>query len=331
MSNSHVDEKSVDNRRQRPIRAALNGGLLVVVWILILFIVSCSLGTFAGVDRYRRTEGQRALDTHESSDVQRLLQSRSLHVVLVLGGLFLLPFAAACLCDEFCQQLSIELQHSAEPIVWLLGIPMFGAFAGWFTSFAIVSRDPQAGFLFRAMALMSAVLLLTGVKANAEVAKTLWDRSTADGIVLQTSHFSCVAATVANAARLCGKDVSEKEAAQLMRTTRSGTNMAGVRYGLWQLKIEHQILSRSHNQISRINFPSVLFVDHPSAGHESHALLYRQPKGDMFELWEPMDGPLVMTEEQIVTFWYGRGVECVIASSPKRKTSASITAFQRHP
>ena len=287
----------------------------MVVWILILFVVSCSLGTFAGVDRYRRTNGQGAIDTHESSDVQRLLQSRSLHVVLVLGGLILLPFAAACLCDEFCQQLSIELQHSAEPIVWLLGIPMFGAFAGWLTSFAIVSRDSQAGFLFRAMVLLSAVLLLTGVKANAEVAQMLWDRSTPDGIVLQTSHFSCVAATVANAAGLCGKDVSEKEAAQLMRTTRSGTSMAGVRYGLWQLRIEQRTLSRSHNQISRINFPAVLFVDHPSAGHESHALLYRQPKGDRFELWEPMGGRLVMTEKQIATFWHGRGVECVTPAS----------------
>ena len=288
----------------------------MVVWILILFVLSCSLGAYAGVDRYRRTEGQGACATHKSAAVQRLLMSPSLHGVLALSSLIIFPFAAACLCDEFCQQLPIKLQHSAEPIVWLLTIPMFGAFAGWLTSFAIVSRDSQAGFLFRAMVLMSTVLLLTGVKANAEVAQTLWDRSTADGIVLQTSHFSCVAATVANIAKLCGKDVSEKEAALLMRTTRSGTSMAGVRYGLWQLKIEQRTLSRRHNQISRINFPALLFVDHPSAGHESHALLYRQPQGDRFELWEPMGGRLVMTEEQIATFWHGRGVECLITSSP---------------
>ncbi|MCP4785824.1 MAG: hypothetical protein GY903_05365 [Fuerstiella sp.] len=287
----------------------------MVVWLFILFVASCSLGAFAGADRCRRGFTQRGPATHGNMEVHQLLQSRSLWGVLALGCLLLCPFAAACFSDEFCQKLPIELQRHCEPIVWLLGIPMFGAFAGWITSFALVSRDSQAGFVLRAMIIMSAVLLMTSFKANAEISQMLWDRSTPDGIVLQTSHFSCVAATVSNIAGLCGRNISEKDAADLMRTTRSGTNMAGIRYGLRQLGIENRTLPRTHNQVSRINFPALLLVDHPSAGHESHALLYRQPHGDRFELWEPMGGRLLMTEEQIATFWHGRGVECVIASS----------------
>lgn len=54
----------------------------------------------------------------------------------------------------------------------------------------MISRGPQAGFLLRAMVLLSAILPGTGVKANAEVSQMLWHHSTADGIVLQTRHFS---------------------------------------------------------------------------------------------------------------------------------------------
>ena len=162
----------------------------MVAWILLLFIVSCSLGILAGADRHRRTTGQGGPAIDGCTAVQRLLQSRSLHGALALSGLILLPLAATCFADELCQKLAIELQPNVEPIVWLLGIPMFGAFAGWLTSIAVVSRDPQAGFLLRAMKLMSAALMMTGIKANAEIAHMLWNRSTDDGIVLQTSHFS---------------------------------------------------------------------------------------------------------------------------------------------
>jgi hypothetical protein len=92
--------------------------------------------------------------------------------------------------------------------------------------------------------------------------------------------------------------------------------MGSVRYGLWLLGIENRTLPRTHNQINRIDFPALLFVDHATSGHESHALLSRQPRGNSIELWEPLGGRLVMTEEQIFTFWHGRGVECVIASLP---------------
>ena len=83
------------------------------------------------------------------------------------GCLILAPFATACLPDEFCQKLPIEVRRNSEPIVRLLGIPMFGAFAGWLTSFALLSRDSQAGFVLRA------VLMMTGFRANVEVSQML--------------------------------------------------------------------------------------------------------------------------------------------------------------
>ncbi|MDG2128419.1 MAG: hypothetical protein P8K08_10545 [Fuerstiella sp.] len=107
--------------------------------------------------------------------------------------------------------------------------------------------------------------------------------------------------------------------------------MADTRYGLWQLNMEHQTLPRTHNQISRIKFPTMLIVALLSAGHESHALLYREPNGDEFELWQPTGGYFIMTDQQITTFRHGHGVKCVITSSPNRNAGTSLTAFQGHP
>ena len=288
----------------------------MIAWLAVLFFLAGSLGAFAAADRCRRMLSPDQPQTSSRPNVAQLLQSRSLLVALLAGCGLLSPCAAACYCDEFCQILPLTLQQMAEPLVWLLSVPMFAAFAGWLTYFAIRTHDPQSGFLLRSMTLMGVLLLLTGFRANAGVSHLLWQRVTPDGIVLQTSHFSCVAATVANMAGLCGQAISEKEAAELMRTTRSGTSMAGIRSGLTKLGIPHQTLPRSQNLISRIDFPALLLVDHPTAGYESHALLYRQPQGDRFELWEPMDGRLLMTEAQIATFWHGRGVTCVSLSSP---------------
>ena len=173
----------------------------MIVWLFFLFVVSCSLGAIAGVDRNRR--GRRT-DGH--IELQRLLQSKTLQIVLALGCLVLAPFAAACFSDELCQMLPIELQRNCEPMVWLLGIPMFGAFAGWFTSFALVSRDFQAGFVLRAMIIMSAVLMMTGFKANAEISQMLWNRFTSDGIMLQTSHFFGMEGTSSGRYRVASSD-----------------------------------------------------------------------------------------------------------------------------
>ena len=94
-------------------------------------------------------------------------------------------------------------------------------------------------------------------------------RITADGVVLQSSNASCLAASAANIARILGKQRTEREMARLCKTSADGTYPTQALVGLRQIGIQGRKVSNSERDIRSIKPPAILFfLD------DTHAVVY---------------------------------------------------------
>jgi hypothetical protein len=59
----------------------------------------------------------------------------------------------------------------------------------------------------------------------------------------------------------------------------------------------------------RLKVPAMIFIDHPSAGEESHAVAYMGNHLDSAEIWDPLEGKRFVTSQQLKKIWHGRGIE----------------------
>ncbi|MFC1573444.1 cysteine peptidase family C39 domain-containing protein [Candidatus Eisenbacteria bacterium] len=141
------------------------------------------------------------------------------------------------------------------------------------------------------------------------VADTLGESIAADGLVHQTSGISCAAATGANISRMAGLEKTEREMAALMETCMLGTELPRIERAMQRLGFESRRVQVAEEDISVVKPPAMLFVDHPQAGAESHVVAYFGPKGDTYEVWDPLDGPIHMDPERLSACWHGRALE----------------------
>ncbi len=159
------------------------------------------------------------------------------------------------------------------------------------------------------MATVITVIDFTYYQRMEPIASILGDDKTEMGVILQTSGASCSAATCANIAAFYGLNVSEKEMAELLGTTRRGTERSQVLYGMKQLGFSSNEIFQTEIDLTRIRPPAYLNVGHPVTGPESHAVAYMGRADGKFEIWDPLSGKVYMSPKQIYQIWLGKAME----------------------
>lgn len=129
-------------------------------------------------------------------------------------------------------------------------------------------------------------------------------RITADGVVLQSSNASCLAASAANIARILGKQRTEREMARLCKTSADGTYPTQALVGLRQIGIQGRKVSNSERDIRSIKPPAILFfLD------DTHAVVYVGLSNELAEIWNPSVGKTWLSTSRVHDLWTGHALE----------------------
>ncbi|MCZ6689914.1 MAG: cysteine peptidase family C39 domain-containing protein [Planctomycetota bacterium] len=206
--------------------------------------------------------------------------------------------------------MPLWFQLRGQQILWaaLLGVVTFLASLSASASFKV--GDPRRWKLVFAFSLLVGSIYFLIHNLNAPIAPRLVELVDEDGVILQTSGVSCVAASAANIVRLYGIERTEKAMADYLGTTRMGTTMAQLIYGLDRMGFECRPVERPDGAPLELRAPAVLLVDHPRTPREGHAVAYVGKKEGLFEILDPTLGRIRLTQEQVSVIWHGHAVEC---------------------
>lgn len=227
--------------------------------------------------------------------------------ILVLV-LIAVPFVAT-LTDEAARWLPLMLQRHVHVLAWSLTLLGLAGMAGFSISIAL-----RTGHARRRSLMLAVVLLIPALNVSAwprvrPIADRLERKETIDGIVLQSHHASCAAASVANVGRLVGKDVDELGAARLLGTTRFGSSPGQIRYALDSLGIA--FLEIEGSELASVAPPAILFVARRRPdGPGEHAVVYVGRHEGGYEIWDPRSGRTVYSHDEARHVWKGGGLSC---------------------
>lgn len=176
---------------------------------------------------------------------------------------------------------------------------------------------PKRRRILVALPLVTGALFFLVWNMNAPIAPRLYEKMGPKNVViLQSSGVSCVAASAANIVRRYGIEMTEREMAHALGTTRMGTTMAQLIYGLEPMGFECTTVERPDGAPMDLQPPAVLLVDHPRTPREGHAAAYMGTDGDKFEVWDPTLGKVFLSQDELNDIWHGHAVECRRTKSP---------------
>jgi hypothetical protein len=128
------------------------------------------------------------------------------------------------------------------------------------------------------------------------------------GYVLQTSSFSCGAASAANLLQAHGLPASEREMASLAGTCVLGTSPGEL---ICALRAKG-LVTRKHwmtpEQLRVCNQPAILLVDYPDMGPLAHAIMFERCAGQCFNVVDPLCGLQSLSEAELVGRWRGHAI-----------------------
>jgi len=193
--------------------------------------------------------------------------------------------------------------------------------------------DPDSRRFFR----VSAVLLIIATAALPAVAYPLMlerarttlhltdlsDRRDDDGTILQSTHYTCAPAALANVAIILGCEINEREMARRCETTPQGTLPAKMIRALGSIGIDGELRRVEPFELARLESPAILFVDHPATGRESHSIVYLGPADhtrDEHQVIDPLHGRLIMGNWELEAIFHGSMIR--LESSPNERPSS---------
>ena len=143
------------------------------------------------------------------------------------------------------------------------------------------------------------------------------------GVILQSHPSSCAAASAANIAEVLGIEKTEKEMAQLMNTSEMiGTNAGQIIHAMEQVGIQCSKRWVDDSTPINISTPAMFFVDNEVIGPESHAVAFMGIQDGKWEIWDPLEGKLPHSYEQLKNIWHGKSLECSVAGKDNNVASA---------
>jgi hypothetical protein len=128
-------------------------------------------------------------------------------------------------------------------------------------------------------------------------------RISSDGVILQTTPYTCVPAAGANIAAILGVHTTEKQLVESFHTTRDGTFPAQALRGLRELGISGRKVPAGGG-IRAVHAPAMLFVL-----NDTHAVVYAGMTGGLVEIWNFNAGKTFLSEWRLREIWDGHALE----------------------
>ncbi len=201
------------------------------------------------------------------------------------------------------------LDYSIMEIQWGLLTGIFAFTFGFASALAL-----RAGHRERHKVVIASVLFVAAIQImqwnyTRPVTGELKDDISPSGMVSQTSPVSCAAASGATILRTFGQARTEREMASLYRTSVLGTSAAQIIYGNARLGIGSRKVDLPDRDPAGLVAPAMIFIDHPFAGPEAHAVAFLGMEKGKAVLWDPLSGLARFDGPVLATFWRGHGVE----------------------
>lgn len=208
-----------------------------MLWkLLVVQLIATSIGVVLG-----RRITSRIREIQLESLFQRV---PVLRVVTVFGAVVLASVMALEASDSLCQWLPLLWQRHRAATNWMIASGLFGLASGFLSAVAVRTSHDQRRLVLATTLAGHALFAITHLQKYGDVSAQLSVRETSDGIVLQSHHATCAAATLANIARQHGMVLDERGAVRLLGTTTAGTNRGQIRYALERLRIPFRMLDR---------------------------------------------------------------------------------------
>jgi hypothetical protein len=249
----------------------------------------------------------RAVSAGQSDRHFPAMLRRARHLYLAIPLLSALPWVNYYVASRPSLQWDMPdwLQLHWAALSWCMVSAILAYFFGFCSAVAWASTKWGR----RLPALFSVVVLLVvqlyaiwSSQPNLPPLDNPWTSS--DGVILQTSPYTCVPASGANIAALLGVHTTEKELAALCHTTRDGTFPAGALSGLRQLGLVGRKVTADSRDIRTVRPPAMLFV----LG-DTHAVVYARNSGGLLEIWNPSAGKAFITDDRLRHIWTGHALE----------------------
>lgn len=171
------------------------------------------------------------------------------------------------------------------------------------STLALRARHPQVK-LVMVSAVTFLIAFLAAQYANARpIDVTALRHQEKDGVILQTSSATCVAAACANIVRTYGMNMSEADMVTALGTTMRGTSTAQVVLGMSRLGFACRLVDA--RSIEQVHPPALLLVN----GADSHAVAYMGAQDNRLIVLDPMRGRTLLTPELLSRIWRGHAIE----------------------
>lgn len=268
-----------------------------VIAIYLVALAALALGLWRGA-RVLRRHPELAFDAaHHRMPEMRLLAGTSAMALLLSVVIFS--------HYELLWRVPWPLDPWVLPVMYLFsgGSLLYLFTAGLRLAYRV--RHPERHKLLLAAVLMTACLGHLYLRYARPVHARLRDERTPDGIITQTSGYSCAAAASANYLRLLGRPATEKEMARLAGTTILGTSPGEVIRALRRKGVRAHKERITADALCARPGPAILLVDFPGLGPLSHAVTYVRCEGDHLLLYDPIHGADRVTRGQLAGFWRG--------------------------
>ena len=177
---------------------------------------------------------------------------------------------------------------------------------------AIRTRHRERVKLVFAAVVVIAAIEWTFWRAARPIYASLEEKMSANGVVMQSGDVSCAAASCANIATMLGVSMSERDAAELIGTTRDGTTMSQIVVGMERRGFLCRKVTLDPSNAAMIQPPAILTVDHPATGPESHAVALMGVADGVFEIWDPLVGKEMLSLDELRGVWRGKAMELAL-------------------
>ena len=191
---------------------------------------------------------------------------------------------------------------------------------GWFSIGLLLGLElPIQGDRQRLRKLILAVIIITIPLAglihySIPVTNLLGEPVVVEGVVLQTTNYTCAPASIATIVQITGTfpNFSEKDAIILTSTNRFGTSTLAEMRALHRLGLtSHFRDSLKNTELINLNLPALLHVKEPvNGGYIAHAVVLLQvdETAQTVTIGNPLYGQQLKTFNEMQEYWTGEAV-----------------------
>ena len=228
------------------------------------------------------------------------------HLYLVFPLLLAFPFLNVYLARDPSLQWDMPdwLQLHWAALSWGIVSGLLAYVFGFCSIVALATGHRwRWGLVYFGVAVLAVIQAYAGWSSRPMLPSMGETRISSDGVILQTTPYTCVPAAGANIAAILGVHTTEGKLVELFHTTRDGTFPAQVLRGMKELGISGRKVT-DYNGIRALRPPAMLFIF-----GDTHAVVYAGMSGGRAEIWNPSVGKALLPEWRLGQMWEGHALE----------------------